>query len=252
MAPELSVVAPVYRNGDTLAELAARVAAMAAREGLAHELILVDDASPDGSAAVALRLAAQRPEVGALALASNVGQHRAALEGFAHACGRWVVVMDADLQDAPEAIPDLLARARQGFDAVFAGRRGRYEQWHRLLTSRLFKSLLHVVAMVPRDAGMFFVASRRLVDLLTAAVPARPWVVAMVGLAGLPVTSVAVERRPRHDGMSGYTSGMRLRAALGALCFGLAWRLGRRPPAGRSPVEVAARAGRCAEAGQPS
>lgn len=246
------MVVPVYRNADTLEELATRVAAVAAREGLTHELVLVDDASGDGSASVALRLAAERPEVGTLALASNVGQHRAALEGLSHTRGRWVVVMDADLQDAPETIPDLLARARQGFDAVFAGRRGRYEQWHRLLTSRVFKLLLHVVAKVPRDAGMFFVASRRLVDELMTAVPARPWLVAMVGLAGLPITSVAVERRPRHDGRSGYSSGMRLRAALGALRFGLAWRLGHRPPAGRPPVEVAARAGRCADGGQPS
>jgi hypothetical protein len=245
--PDLSVVVPVYDNAETLAELATRVAAVAAGAGLAHELILVDDASRDGSAAVAARLASERAEVGVIVLAKNVGQHRAVMEGLSYTQGRWVVVMDADLQDPPETIPELLEKAHQGYEAVFAARRGRYESVTRLITSRLFKTLLHLVARVPRDAGMFMLLNRRLVDRLCASSPARPWVVAMVGLAGALIGSVPIRRQPRPVGVSGYSPGMRLWAGLRAIRFAVAWRWGGRHRAPAcTPAPVAARHGWCA------
>ena len=108
------------------------------------EIIFVDDASPDDSALVLITLARTDPTVVVLSLPRNAGQHRAVLRGLALARGD-VVVMDADLQDAPEAIPSLLDKMDEGFAAVFAGRRGNFTPWPRHLTSRAFKYVLHLL-----------------------------------------------------------------------------------------------------------
>ena len=125
--PELSVVVPVYRNRQSLAALAARVRAALAPV-CSYELVLVDDACPDGSGELIEELAASDQAIVPLYLPANRGQHRAVLAGLAVASGSYCVIMDADLQDPPEELPVLLDRASAGdVDAVFAGRAGRYE-----------------------------------------------------------------------------------------------------------------------------
>ncbi len=148
----------------------------------------------------------------------RVGQHRAVLAGLATARGRWAVVMDADLQDPPEAIPRLLDELHAGYAAVFAGRRGRYESPVRLVTARVFKRLLHHVAGVASDAGMFFAADRRMIAALLET-EAGPSVVAMVGLSGLPHTSIPVVRDSRTSGRSAYRGWNRLRAGISTLLW---------------------------------
>ena len=220
---ELSVIAPVYGNATTLGELHRRVRAAAGERQL--QLILVDDASPDDSRRVIAELAAGDPGVEPLLLERNVGQHAAVLEGMRRARGRWTAVLDADLQDPPEAIPVLIASAVDGEDVVFAGRHGAYEGPGRRAASWIFKRLLGHLAGVPRDAGMFFVANRRAVDRLLALDGPPPFVVAMVGAAGLRARSVPVER-DRDPGGSAYTTRLRIRSAL----RGLRWALARRRP----------------------
>jgi polyisoprenyl-phosphate glycosyltransferase len=225
---ELSVIVPVYGNAATLGELHRRVSSAAGARDL--QLILVDDASTDDSRQVMAELAAWDPAVEPLYLERNVGQHAAVLEGMRQAQGRWTVVMDADLQDPPEAIPVLIDNAGSGVDVVFAGRRGAYEGRGKLASSRLFKRLLAILAGVPRDAGMFFAANRRAVETLLALDGPPPFLVAMVGTAGLRATSVPVERSRNPGGRSSYTSSLRLRSAL----RGLRWALARRHAAQRS------------------
>lgn len=219
--PLLSVVVPVYRTAWALPELARRVRAAAREAGLPHELVLVDDASPDDARTLAAELRADDPALRLLPLDENVGQHRAVLAGLAVARGDWVVVMDGDLQDPPEAIPRLLAEARAGYDAVFAARTGRYQAGHRMATSRLFKRLLARLCGLPRGAGMFFLASRRMVERLLGTDDPRPFLVARVGLAGLPVAGVPVARAERPRGGSAYSSWGRLRAGLAGVAFSL-------------------------------
>jgi polyisoprenyl-phosphate glycosyltransferase len=210
---ELSVIVPVYGNAGTLEELHRRVRAAAAGRDL--QLILVDDASPDRSGRVISNLAARDPAVEPLFLQRNVGQHAAVIEGMRRARGHWTVVMDADLQDPPEAIPALLGAAGDGVDVVFAGRRGRYESRFRLLTSRIFKRALAAVTGVPTDAGMFFAANGRAVDRLLRMTGHAPFVIAMIGRAGLRTRSIPVER-DRGSGTR-YTPAMRLRSAIRGL-----------------------------------
>ena len=108
-----------------------------------------------------------RTRTGELALVTVVGQHAAVLAGLARARGSWAAVLDGDLQDPPEVIPQLLAAGReQGVSVIFAGRRGRYESRARLLTSVLYKRTLSLLVGVPRDAGIFVVLERPVVDRL--------------------------------------------------------------------------------------
>lgn len=221
---------PVYRNADTLVELHDRLRAALRDERV--ELIFVNDACPAGSAAVLRKLAAD-PGTVVLTLERNVGQHRAVLVGLARARGAWTVVLDADLQDPPEAVPLLLARAAVGdVGAVFAGRRGTYESRLRLLTSRLFKRTLHALCGVPPDAGIFAAVSKRTVERVLAMRGPAPFVVAMIGCAGLPMTSIPVERAPRPNGSSAYSTRGRARSAWRAFVWVLAWRLGTTTRAG--------------------
>ncbi len=102
------------------------------------------------------------PRVRLLSHAANRGQHQAVMTGLAAAQGEWSVIMDADLQDPPEALPALLNKGRVGYGAVFAGRRGRYESAGRLLTSRLIKWTMRQLTGLPSDAGIFVAINREL------------------------------------------------------------------------------------------
>jgi polyisoprenyl-phosphate glycosyltransferase len=220
-APDVSVVVPVYGNADTVRPLHEEIRRVLRSKDLTHEIIFVNDACPFGSLAVLQQLAATDRDVKVAALKRNVGQHRAVLFGLAQARGQWAVIMDGDLQDPPEAIPHLLEELNKGQAAVFAGRRGRYEPRGRLLTSRAFKTLLHMLSGVPPDAGMYMAINRAMIDHLVARRERHPFVVAMVGTSGLPCASIPVCRATRPSGRSRYSSWMRLKAGLSAVRIAL-------------------------------
>jgi glycosyltransferase involved in cell wall biosynthesis len=219
--PELSVVVPVYRNRQSLAELAARVR-VALADVCSFELVLVDDACPDGSGELIDELAEADDAIVPVHLPANGGQHRAVLAGLAVATGSWCAIMDADLQDPPEALPVLLRRAAAGdVDAVFAGRSGNYESRWRLITGRTYRRLLAALLQLPPDGGIFVLLSRDAVERVLALSGPAPSIVAMVGCAGVRAASVPVVRAPSTASPSAYTEVMRLAAAARALGWAL-------------------------------
>jgi glycosyltransferase involved in cell wall biosynthesis len=239
----VSVVVPVYRNAETLYELHARLTAELAGTREPHELIFVNDASPDKSAAVLRGLKRRDPCVVVIELPNNIGQHRAVLAGLQRAAGRRVVVLDADLQDPPEAIPQLLAGLDGGAAVVFAGRCGHYESSTRLLTSRLFKTLLSLLCGVPRDAGMFVAMQHSVVAQVLSFKTRWPFVVAMIGCTGREAISIPVTRMQRRVGRTAYSSWGRLQAGLKAVACVLSCRLfARRAPVPQDRVSPAAEA----------
>jgi polyisoprenyl-phosphate glycosyltransferase len=219
MAIEVSVVVPVYRNEATLRELHARLTTVLKSCTSDYEIIFVDDCSPDGSRAVLRDLATHDRHVICVTLKANQGQNQAVLVGLAHAAGAVAIVMDADLQDPPEAIPRLLAALKPPLGAVFAGRRGRYEGRMRLATSWLFKHILHLRSggRLPHDAGLFVAMRRELIDRLLALRANNPYVLRLLASCRMPMISLPVERAPRAEGESAYTHRMRLRLAARAL-----------------------------------
>ena len=211
----VSVVATVYRNAATLAELCRRLRAVLPEE---HEILLVDDGCPAGSwAAIEAQAAADR-RVRGLRHPENRGQNAAVLTGIAAARGDAIMVMDADLQDPPEAVPRLLDELRRsGAAAVFGGRRGRYESLARTLSSRAFKRLLALASRgrLPADAGLFLAMGPQMRARLADAGEGS-YVLAAMARSGLPMRSVPVTRAAAA-GPSGYSCRARVRLAGGAI-----------------------------------
>jgi glycosyltransferase involved in cell wall biosynthesis len=217
MGPQVSIVVPVYRNAETVAELHRRlVRAVADRWTL--EIVFVVDACPAGSLGELRPLADADERVAVVALSANVGQNRAVLTGLRYARGEAVVVMDADLQDSPEAVPLLLDALGGGVDAVFAGRRGSYQSASRMAATRVFRWALHRLSgrRLPRDAGLFVAMKRPLAERLARSRDPHPYVVGMIGRARVAVRSIPVPRQPNPHGRSGYSGWMRLRLAASA------------------------------------
>jgi polyisoprenyl-phosphate glycosyltransferase len=163
MAPELSVVVPVFGCARQLDELYERV--RAAIEPLTNdfELVLVDDASRDSAWPRLVALAESDPRVRVFGLSRNFGQDAAISAGLAKARGRWVVVMDCDLQEPPEAIPELYARAQDGFEVVRTERAARGHSRVRRLASSVYRRLLLEETAHPEYSNMSLL-SRRAVD----------------------------------------------------------------------------------------
>jgi dolichol-phosphate mannosyltransferase len=134
----LSIVSPVYRAEKVLPELVSRIESAVRQISSDYEIILVEDASPDQSWKVIEQLANRNPKVKGLKLSRNFGQHYAITAGLDQAAGEWVVVMDCDLQDRPEEIPSLFAKAQEGFDVVLARRANRQDGFLKRLSSKLF------------------------------------------------------------------------------------------------------------------
>jgi len=209
-----------------ISELHTRLGRTLAEAGLTYELVFVDDACPEGSGRIVEQLRHHDPHVRLVSLSRNVGQHAAVLEGLRRSRGSWTVVMDADLQDPPDAIPCLLEIGRElGVPVVFAGRRGRYESEVRLFTSRIFKRALSAVAGVPPDAGLFVALSRAVVDRLLELDGRRPYLTAMIGCSGFAVVSVPVVRAQRPSGSSAYRLHDRLASGMRAFAWVAGWRV---------------------------
>ena len=226
--PEITVVIPVYRNGPFLKRLHGELRRILGEEGWRYEVIFVNDACPADSLDVLKDIAAQHEHVTVLDLRRNIGQQRAVRLGLAYVRGDAAVIMDGDLQDPPAAIPQLMTKLGEGYAAVFAGRRGRYESVPRLITSRLFKRTLHLLAGVPPDAGIFVALDRRMIDFILSFDTVQPNVVAIVGCSRLPLYSVPVVRGRRPEGESAYNFSKRLRAGLQAFWLVIGWHLKRR------------------------
>ena len=224
--PHLSVILPLYRTADALEELLARLCATLEAARLTFEIIAVDDACPHGSGDRLTFLAARDPRVVPVHLACNVGQQRAVWRGLQSARGEHIAIMDADLQDEPEHLPALLQiLASRPVHAVFAGRRGHYQQHSRMATSYLFKRLLHLIAHVPPDAGSYVVMTRAMANSVLRFQVPNPYMLALIGATRLPVTSIPVPRASRPNGHSAYSEWTRLQFAWRGLRTAVATRL---------------------------
>jgi dolichol-phosphate mannosyltransferase len=217
-APALSVVVPVYGCADCLEALCARVAAALA--GTDYELVLVDDRSEDGAWSLVADLATRYP-IAAIRLSRNFGQQAAITAGLAEARGPWVVVMDCDLQDRPEELPRLIAKAAEGYDVVFGRRTSRRHSRFRRSMSRLYFALLNTSLRtdLAGEFGSFSILSRKVVDAyLTLGDTSRHYVF-IVQWLGFEQTAIDVDHAERHSGRSSYSLRRLMRHALDGVLF---------------------------------
>ena len=200
--PEFSVVIPAFNEASGLADFHTRLRVVMDPLG-SWEAIYVDDGSTDGTRAVIDAIRGTDGRAAVLALSRNFGKEIATTAGLDHASGDAVIVIDADLQDPPEVIPELVAAWRQGFDMVNAQRRVREgETPLKRLTAKLFYRLMRHAGPVklPTDTGDFRLMSRRVVDAIGQLRERHRFMKGLFAWVGFPTTTVFFDRAPRHAG----------------------------------------------------
>ena len=218
--PKLSVVVPCYNEAESLPELVRRVTAVCRETELSHELILVDDGSRDATWALIDEHAGANPAIRGIRLARNHGHEIALTAGLAAARGDRVLMLDADLQDPPELLPQMIAKMDEGYDVVYGKRaRRRGETWLKRATSHLFYRLIARLSDVeiPQDVGDFRLVSRRILDAFLTMPEQTRFVRGMFAWLGFPQTAIEFERDARHGGTTKYRYGALLRLAEDAL-----------------------------------
>jgi dolichol-phosphate mannosyltransferase len=200
-------VIPVFNEQENLPNLHSRLAAALGPTGLRYEIIFVDDGSRDGSAPLLRGLAGDDPRVVVVELARNFGHQVAISAGLDHARGDGVIIMDADLQDPPEVLPQFIDKWREGHDVVYAIREQRKESWLKRAAYAAFYRLLQRVANIeiPLDAGDFCIMDRRVVDLLIGMPERNRFVRGIRSWVGLDQVGLAYERQARQAGKPKFT-----------------------------------------------
>ncbi len=220
--PHISIVTPVYNEQECLETLKERVDRALANVRCRYDVYLIDDGSLDRTPEIIRRIARDDPRWHGVFLARNFGHQAAISAGLAIARGDVVVVMDGDLQDAPEAIPEMLERWQSGYDVVYAVRTRRKESVLHRLAYWTFYRLLNGMSeqRVPVDAGDFCLMSRRVVDALNALPERNRFVRGLRAWVGFRQIGIEVERGARVAGRPKYTLVKLIRlAADGVLDF---------------------------------
>jgi dolichol-phosphate mannosyltransferase len=204
----LSIVVPCFNEELGLPELVRRCESAAAALGEAYELILVDDGSTDGTWQAITSEIDSHPNIVAIKLSRNYGHQVALTAGLSAVRGQVVFILDADLQDPPELLHDMLKSMRESSaDVIYGQRKSRLgESWFKTFTARLFYRLLErsTDIMIPVDAGDFRLISRRVSDLI-AQMPERDrFIRGMVASVGFKQLPFPYERQERYAGATKY------------------------------------------------
>ena len=215
---EISVVVPVYGCRDCLYSLHERLRRSVGSITPEFELIFIDDASPDGSWDVLSSLAESDPQVRAFGLSRNFGQDAAITAGLAKANGRWTVVLDCDLQEPPEAIPRLYAKAQEGYDLIRTVRSRRGHTRKRRWASRLYRRLFRP-STASREYSNMSMLSRQVVDAFLSLSDREREYALVLDWLGFRHTAVTIEFSERAHGSSSYTFKHLIRVALAGMFF---------------------------------
>jgi glycosyltransferase involved in cell wall biosynthesis len=210
----ISIVTPTYLQRECVEEFLERVSRVMDAQAEEYEVVFVDDGSTDGTVAAILEGIKRRPRVRLVELAYNQGKAAALTACAQYARGQWVVFMDSDLQDPPESIPSLVAKAREGFDLVLTVREDRADTFFKRLASSLFWSFLRRFTglPIPNGLGTMRVASRAFVERFLSYREANRFVEGLFLHVGLRQAVVPVPHHKRFAGKS--TFNLRRRFAL--------------------------------------
>ncbi len=204
--PHISIVSPVYHGEKMVAELVRRIVGSVCPITDNYEIILVNDASPDNSWAEILKQCSANPKVKGIDLSRNFGQHYAITAGLHYATGEWVVVMDCDLQDRPEEIPNLYNKAAEGFDIVYARRVARKDGFFKRLSSTLFHWVYNWLSGLNADKTIanFGIYKRCVIEEFNSMPERARSFPSLVKYLGFRDTAIDVEHAERAEGKSSY------------------------------------------------
>ena len=225
-APSVSVAIPVYNEAQVLPSLLSRLCAVLdATPGGPHQMVFVDDGSSDTTVEILEAVTHQDPRILVVALSRNFGHQTALTAALDHVTGEVTVVMDADLQDPPEALPVFLSEYAKGFDVVYAQRVDRKEGLLLRLSYFVFYRLISKLSAIDLalDAGDFGLMSGRVVDLLRRSPEHHRYLRGLRRWVGFRQTGVVVERSARAAGTSKYSPAKLLKLAFdGIFAFSIA------------------------------
>jgi glycosyltransferase involved in cell wall biosynthesis len=200
---ELSVVVPLYNEELNIDYLFERLVTVLSRLNMKYEIICVNDGSKDNTLERLIEYHHQNPEIKVVNLSRNYGKEIALSAGLDYANGNAVVPIDADLQDPPELIAELVEKWREGYDVVYATRRSREgESWVKRFTANVFYRTLDSISSVPipRDTGDFRLLDRRVVDALKQMPERNRFMKGLFAWVGFKQTSVLYDRPSRYKG----------------------------------------------------
>jgi glycosyltransferase involved in cell wall biosynthesis len=227
----ISVVIPVFNERDSLAELHGEIVAMSKSHAPELEMIFVDDGSTDGSWPAIQELHSQDGRVRGLRLRRNFGKSAALAAGFRAAKGDIVITIDADLQDDPKEIPELIDQMRTGFDVVGGWKQVRHDPWHKVLASRVFNFVVSCstgVRLHDHNCGLKSYRTEVVRDIRLYGELHR-FIPVLAAARGFRVGERPVNHRPRKHGQSKFGAGRFLTGLLDLMTVKFLTSFGRRP-----------------------
>jgi glycosyltransferase involved in cell wall biosynthesis len=218
--PRYSIVAPCYNEEGVLRELYRRVRDTMEQTGETWELVLINDGSRDRTPEIMRELHAQDARVKVVDFARNFGHQLAVTAGLDYARGDAVVIIDADLQDPPAVILDMIARWKEGYEVVYAVRTQRKgESWFKEFTAKLFYRIIYRITdvKIPLDTGDFRLMDRKVVNAMKQMRERHRFIRGMTSWVGFRQTGVHYVREERFAGETHYPLRKMLKFALDAI-----------------------------------
>ncbi len=220
MKPTFSIIAPIYNEAELMPELYRRVCAVMDSTGEPWELVLIDDGSSDHSTVMMRELAEKDHRVRPIIFARNFGHQIAVTAGMDYARGAAAIVIDADLQDPPELIPDLIAKWREGYEVVYAVRAEREgESWFKVWTASMFYRIIYQITdvKIPLDTGDFRLLDRKVIDVMKRMREHYRFLRGMSAWVGFKQVGVPYKRSARFAGSTKYPFKKMFNLALNAI-----------------------------------
>ncbi|MCP4154680.1 MAG: glycosyltransferase family 2 protein, partial [bacterium] len=212
----MTIISPVYRAGNIVDKLVERIRTAVSKITPHYEIILVEDRGPDNSWEKIKENCAKYKEVRGIRLSRNFGQQYAIAAGFDHSRGEWVVVMDCDLQDNPDEIKNLYAKAQEGYEIVLAGRENRKDNFLKKIFSKYFYKVLSYLTETKQDANVanFAICHRKAIDAMATMKDCNRYFPTMIKWVGFKLTTLRIQHEERDDGKSSYTFKKRIKLAI--------------------------------------
>ncbi len=220
MKPVYSIIVPVFNEKEVLDVLYQRMTAVMDNLNEPWEMILIDDGSSDGSSEQMRQMAEKDKRVRVIFFSRNFGHQIAVTAGMDHALGDAVVVIDADLQDPPEVIPELIQKWKEGYEVVYAVRAEREgETWFKKATASLFYRLIYSITdvKIPLDTGDFRLYDRKVINVMKSMQEKHRFLRGMSSWIGYRQIGVPYQRAKRYAGTTKYPFKKMLKLAWNAI-----------------------------------
>jgi len=218
--PIYSIIAPVYNEEDSLPVLYDRIVETMENSGAPWELVLIDDGSRDRSTEIMRELAKKDARIRPVIFARNFGHQIAVTAGLDYARGDAAVIIDADLQDPPEVILEMIAKWKEGFEVVYAVRSEREgESWFKKLTASLFYRIIYRITdvKIPLDTGDFRLLARKVINVMNQMRERHRFLRGMSSWIGFRQVGLPYRRAARFAGVTKYPFNKMMKLALNAI-----------------------------------